>query len=247
MTRPPLSVQLYSVRDLLATDTAGTIAALAQIGLTAVEPFGLPAVSDELREALREHDLSAPTAHAAVLSDLSGSLAAARSLGTTVLIEPYQPPERFTDRAGVAAVAAELSQAAERASGDGIAIGYHNHDGELRHAIGGVPALLLLAELTDPRVVFELDAYWAAVAGVDPVALAHSLGSRLIAVHAKDGDPAAGVDQQVPAGQGSVPLEAVLAAAPHARAIVEFDQLPAQGLAAIDASVRALRAMEAVQ
>jgi sugar phosphate isomerase/epimerase len=238
MTRPPMSVQLYTVRDLLDTDAAGTIEALAAMGFTAVEPFGLPDVPVAVREALAAHGLAAPTAHGSVLTRTGETLAAAKELGVSTIIEPWQQPERFADRASIAEVAAELDAAAEAAAAHGLTVGYHNHDFELRGSIDGKPPLLVLAELTDPRVVFELDAYWAAVAGVDPAEIAKALGDRLVAIHVKDGDPAGTVEQQVSAGHGTVPLAEVLAAAPHARPVVEFDVLPGGDLEHIAVSAR---------
>lgn len=238
MTRPSMSVQLYTVRDLLDTDAGGTIEALAAMGFTAVEPFGLPDLPTTVREALVAHGLTTPTAHGSVLMRTAETLAAAKELGVETIIEPWQAPERFTDRASIAAVAAELTAAAEAAAVHGITVGYHNHGFELSSSVDGVPALLVLAELTDPRVVFELDAYWAAVGGVDPVLIATALGDRLVAIHVKDGDPAGTIEQQVPAGHGPVPLGEVLAAAPQARPVIEFDVLPVEGLDAIAASVR---------
>ncbi|MBX9472019.1 sugar phosphate isomerase/epimerase family protein [Microcella sp.] len=238
MTRPPMSVQLYTVRDHLEADAAGTIEALAAMGFTAVEPFGLPDLPTAVREALAAHGLATPTAHGSILARTAETITAAAELGVQTIIEPYQDPARFADRESIAAVAAELTAAAEAAAVHGIVVGYHNHGFELSSAVDGVPALLVLAELTDPRVVFELDAYWAAVGGVDPVEIAKTLGDRLIALHVKDGDPAGTIEQQVPAGLGSVPLAEVLVAAPHARPVVEFDIIPGEGLDAIAASAR---------
>ncbi len=238
MTRPALSVQLYTVRDHLAADAAGTIEALAALGFTAAEPFGLPDLSADVRAALTAHGISTPTAHGSILARTAETLTVAAELGVQTIIEPYQAPERFADRESIAAVAAELTAAAEAAAVHGIAVGYHNHGFELSSSVDGVPALLVLAELTDPRVVFELDAYWAAVGGEDPVQIATALGGRLVAIHVKDGDPTGTIEQQVPAGHGSVPLDAVLAAAPQARPVIEFDVLPVEGLDAIAASVR---------
>lgn len=244
MMRPPLSVQLYTVREQLTTDPAGTMEALATMGFTAVEPYGLDALEPAVAHAVREQGLTVPTAHGAVIAQTAVVLETATALGCQTVIEPWQPASAFADRDGIAAIAQSLNDAAVQAADQGMTVGYHNHDHELRQLVEGVPALLLLAELTDERVQFELDAYWCAVAGADPVHIARSLGDRLVAVHAKDGDPHADVSAQVAAGAGSVPIAATLAAAPHARAIVEFDLLPASGMDAIAESLRYLRALE---
>ena len=56
--------------------------------------------------------------------------------------------------------------AAEIAEGRGLRVGYHNHGHELEANIDGQTGLELLASLLDPRVVLEVDLYWAARAGV---------------------------------------------------------------------------------
>ena len=78
--------------------------------------------------------------------------------------------------------------------------------------------------------MLEVDLYWVARAGVDSPALLRTLGDRVVAVHVKDGtlDPEAVAAyppaDQVPAGQGVVPLAEALAAASALEfAIVEFD------------------------
>jgi len=242
-----MSVQLYTVRDLLASDPGGTIDALARLGFTAVEPFGLPQLPEAVRSAIAVRGLSTPTAHGSIMDNTAETLAVAQALGVQTIIEPFQNAERFADRSSIAAVAEQLNVAAAEAAQHGITIGYHNHDAELRGTVDGLSPLVLLAELTESRVVFELDAYWAAVAGVDGVAIARALGDRLIAVHVKDGDPAAGVDKQMPAGHGSVPLAEVLAAAPQARPVIEFDVLPAKGWDAIASSVEFVSAFVAAE
>ncbi len=244
MARPPLSVQLYTVRNHLNDNPESTIAALAAMGFTAVEPFGLDALDPRVRDAILSHGLDVPTAHGPVLEKADAVFRAARELGCTTVVDPWQPDDAFTTRDGVAKLAQRLSAAAEQAAEHGITVGYHNHDHELRHTIDGVPALLVLAELSDERVVFELDVYWCTVAGADPVAVAKRLGNRLIALHMKDGDPAAGVAAQVVAGTGGVPLAATLAAAPRALAVIEFDELPPDGLDAISASRAYVSALE---
>ena len=55
-----LSVQLYSVRHALEEDFDGTLARIADIGFTQVEPFRFTDVLDELRSGLRTYNLTAP-------------------------------------------------------------------------------------------------------------------------------------------------------------------------------------------
>lgn len=225
MPRPSVSVQLYTVRDALAADPAATVQRLADIGFRCVEPFGLNDAVDSLESALDAAGISAPTAHVTLLGGAhEAAFAAAQRLGVTTIIDPYIADDRWTTRDDVTALAVELTEVAERAADFGLQVGYHNHWWELETLIDGTPALEVFADaLGDGPVVLELDTYWSAVGGVDPVALLGRLGERVVALHIKDGPVNREIDQQQPAGQGAMPIAEILAAAPTARPVIEFD------------------------
>ncbi|GAB3244210.1 sugar phosphate isomerase/epimerase [Kineococcus gypseus] len=220
-----ISVQLYTVRDALAADTDGTLARLAGIGFRNVEPFGLVEWAPKLAPALAAHGLSAPSTHAGIVGqDVEQVLAAAATTGTTLVVEPFVDPARWTTAEDVAAVAAELNAAARRAADAGVTIGYHNHWFELENLIGGRTALEVLAEHLDDAVALEVDTYWVAVGGQDPVALLGRLGERVQAVHLKDGDGTRDTKQQVALGAGSLDVAGIVAASSSVRlGVVELD------------------------
>ncbi len=224
MPRPPVSVQLYTVRDALAADTGATLQRLADLGFRCVEPFGLTEAAEALQPALAAAGLSAPTSHATLLGGVhEAAFAAATRVGVTTLIDPFVPEERWTTRDDVTTLAAELTAVARLAADHGLQVGYHNHWWELETRIDGTPALEVFADALGDAVVLELDTYWSAVGGVDPVALLGRLGERVVALHIKDGPVNREITQQLPAGRGVMPVAEVLAAAPHARPVIEFD------------------------
>ena len=59
-----LSVQLYSIREEVAADLPRSLARLAEIGLTRVEPYDIVGDPEGLRDALAANRLTVPTAHA---------------------------------------------------------------------------------------------------------------------------------------------------------------------------------------
>ncbi|WP_432563317.1 sugar phosphate isomerase/epimerase family protein [Kineococcus sp. SYSU DK003] len=208
-----ISVQLYTVREALAADLGGTLARLASIGFRQVEPFGLQDSAASLAPLLAEHGLSAPSAHAKVVGgDVDAVLAAAAQTGTTLVVEPHVDPQRWTTAEDVAAIAAELNAAAERAADAGVTIGYHNHEFELATKIDGRPALEVFADHLADGVALEVDTYWAVVGGVDVPELLGRLGSRVKAVHLKDGDGSRDNTKQVAFGSGQVDVDSILAA-----------------------------------
>lgn len=219
------SVQLYSVRDAFAVDPDETLRRLAAIGFRRVEPYGVVENAEALGAGLAAHGLSAPTAHAALVGkDQEAVFAAAREWGIGVVIEPLVPAPRWQSVADISETASALNAAAEVATEFGVRVGYHNHWWELESRIAGRSALEVFADQLSPEVVLEVDAYWATAGGEDAAALLRRLGERVCAIHVKDGSLATDATGQVPAGQGRVPLGEVLAAAPDALRVVEFDQ-----------------------
>lgn len=253
LSSPKLSVQLYSVRDELAQDLGGTLARLAGLGFTRAEAFGFVGRTD-LAPALRAAGLQTPTGHARLLSpeqegpSLAETFDAAAELGMEIVIDPIVAPERWSTPSDVARTADLLNRAGQEAATRGLRVGYHNHDHEFAHSFDGVSAYEHFVTLLDDAVTLELDLYWAAVAGAAVPGLVERLGSRLAAVHVKDGALAAprnDDDQvlgQVPAGTGEVPLaDAVAAARDVEYAILEFDHFEGDTFAALGDGVAWLR------
>lgn len=238
------SVQLYSVRTAIDADLPGTIARLAQIGYTQVEPYNFAARAHELAEAFAEHGITAPTAHAPLLSaDQDEIFAAAKKLGIGTVIDPYLPAEHWQDAETIRNTATRLNAAASKGAKYGIRVGYHNHDWEISSKIEGTTALEFFAGLLDPELVLEVDTYWAAVGGEDPAALLERLGARVVAIHIKDGPVNHDKRAQLPAGQGEVDIWGVISAAKGLEVgVVEFDDYAGDIFDGVAASLAYLEA-----
>lgn len=243
----PWSVQLYSVRDLLADDRDAVLRRIAGIGYGAVEPFqpttdphGFRAVADDL-------GLTVSGVHAgALLGDGADAVfEAAGILGTDSVIVPAGiAQEDFTTEDGLRRAADTLNAIAERATAHGLRLGYHNHWWEFESKVGGEHALEVLAASLAPEVFLEIDTYWAAVAGADVPAVLERLGDRVGALHVKDGPVVRG-EPNTAVGQGVMPVPAVLAAAPKdAWRIVELDECATDVLDALADSHDHLCALE---
>ena len=132
-----------------------------------------------------------------------------------------------------AASRAELGGFAGVLAERGIRLGYHNHAFEFAPLDGTTIWDVLLAELP-PEVEIELDVYWAAVGGRDPVAEIRATADRVRLLHMKD--RAAGPEpRDAPAGEGILAFPGIVDAARAAGVewyIVEQDE-PRQALADI--------------
>lgn len=107
----------------------------------------------------------------------------------------------------------KLSQASATFEPLGIAIGYHNHAMEWQRLGPDQvhPFEILLAE-TSPLVEFELDTYWAALAGQDPARLIERLAGRISMVHVKDLLPVEWSVTYAPVGEGNLNWDSILSA-----------------------------------
>lgn len=129
----------------------------------------------------------------------------------------------FGDR--IKRVAERFNLAAERARSRDMRIGYHNHFWEFGTDFDGRSGLEVFFELVEPDVFAEIDLYWARVGGRDPVELITSLGSRVLLLHAKDGDGAPGTPSCA-FGDGVVDLPRALETASSAMwHVVELEGL----------------------
>jgi sugar phosphate isomerase/epimerase len=226
VTHPQLSVQLYTVREAMQEDLPGTLARIADIGFSQVEPYNFMAF-DGLGDALRAAGLSAPTTHAHFVgasdSELDDVFAAAKTLGIERVIDPHVPTERWQTAESVAEIAAQLNAASVVAARFGVSIGYHNHAHEAESIIDGRTALEVLADQLEAQVGLEVDTYWAAVGGQDAAALLGRLGSRVVAIHVKDGAGTPEPKDQTAVGSGTLPIRQILEAAPTALRVIELD------------------------
>jgi sugar phosphate isomerase/epimerase len=248
LPRGPVSVQLYSVRDRLSEDLEGTLERLASLGFTNVEPYGAFVVgSDRYAAALAATGLSAPSAHAGVLdlADPSPAFEAAAAIGVRTIIDPAHRTDDWESIDGIARIAERMNTAAEKARERGLTFGYHNHWWELEARPNGTPALELLAERLDDRIVLEVDTYWVEVGGVDAPGLLGRLSDRVRFLHVKDGDKSRDTKKQLPAGEGAVDVAAVLDAAPNAMRVLEFDDYEGDTMDGLAASLAYVTNLEA--
>ncbi|MEX1187592.1 MAG: sugar phosphate isomerase/epimerase [Gemmatimonadaceae bacterium] len=243
-----IGVQLYTVRDLMARDLPGTLAALAAIGYTEVEFAGYfgqePA---QLRALLARLGLAAPGVHQpldALRNTLDAVLAAAEIIEHRYIVCPWlAESERTAD--GYRRLAADLDRIGRACRDRGFQLGYHNHDFEFDPGVfpGTTPYDVLLAE-TDPELVtMELDLFWITRGGRDPLWYFEHHPGRFPLWHVKDMRDVAGAREMVSVGQGDIDFGRLFAAGERAglkHFFVEHDN-PADSLASVRASYEHLR------
>lgn len=222
---PTISIQLYTLRDALQADRDATLAAVAAMGVDEVEPFGIENF-EWLPSALAAAGLKAGSAHAGLVQNPEKVLAAAKELGVTTVFQPSpMPREAFNSADDLKSFADALNAQVDTFAAEGIRIGYHNHDWEFTAPqIEGKTPYDHFVTLLDPRVVLELDTYWAAAGGVDPLSLFEKYGDRITHLHVKDGPIEGGHGvSNVVLGTGAMDIPPILEASANRTWVLEFD------------------------
>ncbi len=240
MISSPPALQLYSVREQLATGRAPVLRRIAAFGYGAVEPYDVRTDPDALRADLDEAGLAVCSVHARALGEDADALLRRRpAVGGGTVIVPSVPRERFADADAIAALARELNEAAARAADCGLRFGYHNHDFELRPGRRPGRARGTRGRARpggDPRGRHLLGGGRRPGPGAVP-ALLGRLGDRVRYLHVKDG-PVTRDDPMTAVGTGRMPVAEILAAAPAAEwHVVELDRCATDMLTAVRDSI----------
>lgn len=188
-----LGVQLYSFRHDLDKDLPGTLARVKQLGVNCIEPYSLHGLTpEELRAEFDKAGLSVVSYHLA--GDLfrgppEEAVNIARVLGAEQVGVAWlkESENDAVDEAKLMKAAERLNAMCPAAQAAGMKVFYHTHGYEFHE---GDPEAKLFDKfvqaLTPECVVLQLDVYWVAYAGQDPVKLINRYADRTLSLHIKD-------------------------------------------------------------
>jgi sugar phosphate isomerase/epimerase len=229
--KPPLGLQLFSVRVALAKDVPGTLKQVKAWGFDEVETFGK--FGAEIAPELKDAGLKARAMHVGfdrLERDLAGVLRDADAVGATTILNPSLPHKAFpATREEVLRAAASFRGWSEACRAAGKRFGYHLHGQELGPAPEGTLFDVLASE-SGSEVGFEFDVYWVAYGGGDPVSLMKKHAGRVWFTHLKDmakglapGAPAARREEsKVVLGTGALDIAGIVAAGSAAGVEMHF-------------------------
>lgn len=216
----PISLQLYTLRDLLAVDFEGTLASVAKLGLKNVEFAGLynrtPA---QARAIIDKLGLKCSSMHGGLDSfkpeNLQTTIDTAKTLGAGYAICAWIGEElRTVD--GYNLLAKTICDAQPKAQAQGVTLLYHNHSFEFAKLPNGQTGMdILLKSPQYSAVQMELDLYWVQHGWAKPVEWLNILKGRVPLVHVKDMDTTVhrGFAE---VGTGIIEWKPIIAAAPAA-------------------------------
>ena len=239
-----IGLMLWTVRRECDRAFEPTLREVAAMGYEGVELVGLHGHKPEdVASWLADTGLVACGRHASldvVESELPALAEEARTLGWRRLVVSWVDPSELGPD-----LVSRLTAAAAAAEAQGLELGFHNHDAEVKPRDGGAS---FLDDLLATNALFlELDLGWAWYAGADPLSLLGRARGRCPLVHVKDfssREPGS----FAPVGDGLVGYERVAPAAVEAGAewlLVEQDETDGPPLDAARRSFEALTAMVA--
>ena len=209
--RKEMAVQLYSARTLIGTpelfakNHAYVLSRLAEMGFTGAEPAGyddgkfygmepaafravmdkagLPAISSHTSRTLSPAELAGGDFSAA-LAWWDACIDAHKAAGIPRIVMSWSQP--LTDEGQLRTMAAYLDAVGRKCREAGVRFGYHSHSHEFKPVAGTTMEDYFIAHTAPENVFFQMDVYWAVMAGVSPVSYLKKYPGRFELLHIKD-------------------------------------------------------------
>ena len=209
-----IGLQLWTVRNQLEQDIPTTIKAVADAGYQQVELMRVLG-SENIIQAASDNHLSVTSAFIEWTSIGNPSadnapsfdkiLERANAIGLKYLVFGYIGKGHRETVGHFKKHAAAANDAGQKCKQAGIQLCYHNHSFEFAKLPGGKTGWDVLVKEFDPDLVkFELDVFWVAIGGGDPLQSLKNLKGRVAQVHLKDLKKGASIEHD----EGQVPHEA---------------------------------------
>jgi sugar phosphate isomerase/epimerase len=218
-----VGLQLYSLRAQFGKDVPGTLAEVQGWGVKYVELAGTYGLSPaDFKKQLDSHGLVPLSGHFSFdqwAKDPEAVLSDADALGLKYVGCAWIPHEGAFDEATCRKAIEVFNRAGAAAAKHKMQFFYHTHGYEFQ-PFGDGTLFDLLVTGSDPKLVkFEMDIFWIAHAGQDPVKLLAKYPKRFALMHLKDmkkGTPtglltgSSDVRNDATLGEGELDLPAIL-------------------------------------
>ena len=209
-------LQLWTVKEELATNAKDTLAKIAGYGFKQIESFeGKNGMfwgwtNKEFKKYMDDLGMTIISSHSDNTVDFERKAAEAAEIGMKYLICPYKGPQKSID--DFKRFADEFNKSGEICRKNGIRFAYHNHDYSFKAIDGQVPQEVMMSNTDKSLVDFEMDIYWVVAAGEDPKAWFKKHPGRFKLCHVKDLARTATGHESVQIGKGTIDFAGILKA-----------------------------------
>lgn len=198
-----IGLQLYSLRDSMATNPLMTIDTVGKMGYAFVEPAGYfkgafygmsPA---EFKAAVEKSGMYVLSSHTGLPVPDSASWDAAMAwwdtcitahsqAGAKYIVQPFMDSIGYQSLAGLQRYCDYFNAVGEKCLAQGIRFGYHNHSEEFKPLEGQVIYDYMLQNTDSAKVFFQMDLYWIQEGGANAVEYFNKYPGRFTSWHVKD-------------------------------------------------------------
>jgi len=248
----PLSVQLYSLRELAQKDFVAVLKKVAEIGYVGVEPAGFWNLRpSEFLKIIRDLGLKMFSSHSpwARPGSLGETMELAELLGLKKIVCGYGPND-FQDLDSIKRTAEATNGMQEMLARNGFTLFQHNHDFEFQRLDGRLK-YEIYRELC-PNVKFQIDCFWSTNLGREnAVDMLKIFRDNTVSIHMKDGICRQNVSgdrmvngllerrvELMPLGTGDLPIKQLVEIIPPAvdTIVVELDYCNVEMVQALEQS-----------
>jgi sugar phosphate isomerase/epimerase len=190
-----MGLQLWTVRNQMAAHPAATLKAVKDAGYAQVELMD-SMDSDILVPLAKEHGLEVTSAfinwssigepNPQNVPTVKAIIDKAHKNGLKHLVFGYIGRGHRETADILKATAERANKAAEECLAAGIQLCYHNHSFEFAKLADGGTGFDVLMDRFDKNMKFELDVFWVAIGGWDPIETMKKLDGRISQLHLKD-------------------------------------------------------------
>jgi len=222
---PDPGVVSYTFRHQFEEDVPGTLDMIREMGFTNIEFSNLFGKSPaEMRDLLDERGLictSYGVSYDRLVNETSAVAEEAKNLGASFIRVAWIPHDAPFDIEDTRRAIEDFEMAGKILSEHDLKFNYHNHGYEFRPYGDGTLFDYMVQNSNPEYVNFEMDTFWVAQPGHDPVELLKKYPDRFNLVHLKDLRKGieydytgrAPAEYDVPLGEGQVDFEGLLRAA----------------------------------
>ena len=188
-----IGLQLWTVRDQMKQSIGETLVAIKAAGYQQIE-LGSVIGSEKIVEHAKKIGLKINSSfvdwNAVIKGDIDKQkkiVKQAKKIGLKHLVFGYIGKGHRETVEHMKTAASAANKFGKICSDSGLKLCYHNHSFEFAKIDGDTTGFKILEnELDDKSCQFELDVFWAKIAGFDPVKLMKGLRGRVTQVHLKD-------------------------------------------------------------
>lgn len=207
-------LQLWSVKEDMATNAKNTLKQVASFGYKQVESFeGKQGIfwgmsNKEFKNYMDELGMKIISTHCDITKDFERKAAEASEIGMKYLICPYKGPQKSID--DFKRIAEQFNGCGEICRKAGIRFAYHNHDYSFKPVDGQLPQTVMMDHTDKTLVDFEMDIYWVVAAGENPQEWMKKYSHRFRLCHVKDLAKTATGHESCILGKGTIDFASIL-------------------------------------